>query len=696
MPTNENRPTSETERLPNRLIHEKSPYLLQHAYNPVDWYPWGEEAFQKARDENKLIFLSIGYSTCHWCHVMENESFEDEEVAALMNEAFVSIKVDREERPDIDSIYMTAAVMMTQSGGWPLNIIMTPNQKPILAMTYIPRTTRFQRTGMLELIPRIHDLWRDDPDKVLDFAEQVTTSLQNYSSISPGEALEASLLESSYQGLSNQYDPVHGGFGNAPKFPTPHNLLYLLRYWKRSGDEDALIMVEATLRAMRFGGIYDQLGYGLHRYSTDAEWFAPHFEKMLYDQAMIGMAYSDVYLATGKPEFEQTAREIYTYVLRDMLDAKGGFYSAEDADSEGVEGKYYLWTTDEIRDMLPEEQAGFVIDTFNLSEAGNFTEGKPEGNILHLSQALGEDAERWEPIRKKLYEKREERIKPYKDDKVLTDWNGLMIASLSKAAQAFDEPQYAQAAQAAADFILSEMRDEGERLLHRYRDGEVGIDGTVDDYAFFIWGLLELYETTFNVRYLTSAIELQNQLDAHFWDTVSGGYFQTANDGEELLTRIKKIDNSAIPSGNSIALLNLLRLGRITADTGYEERADQLSRAFSSMVKRFPHAYPQLLSGFNFALGPSFEVVIVGDPEAEDTQAMLAALRKDFNPNKVVLLRDKGDDPPIAEFSEFTKSMFSIDGKATAFVCTNYYCQKPTTDVEVMRGLLRGEQGIGE
>lgn len=696
MPTNETRPTTEIERHPNRLIHEKSPYLLQHAYNPVDWYPWGEEAFQKAREENKLIFLSIGYSTCHWCHVMEDESFEDEEVAALMNEAFVSIKVDREERPDIDSIYMTVAVMMTQSGGWPLNIIMTPDQKPVLAMTYIPKTTRFQRTGMLELIPRIQDLWRDDPQKVLDSAEQVTTSLQNYSAISAGEALEDSLLGSAYQGLSNQYDPVHGGFGSAPKFPTPHNLLYLLHYWLRSGDEDALIMVEATLRAMRFGGIYDQLGYGFHRYSTDAEWFAPHFEKMLYDQAMLGMAYSDVFLATGKPEFEQTAREIYTYVLRDMLDTKGGFNSAEDADSEGIEGKYYLWTTDEIRILLPEDEASFVIDKFNLSESGNFTEGKPEGNILHLSQALGEGAERWEPIQRKLYEEREKRIKPYKDDKVLTDWNGLMIASLSKAAQAFNEPEYAQAAQAAADFILSEMRDEGGRLLHRYRGGEVGINGTIDDYAFFIWGLLELYETTFDVRYLTGAIELQSQLDAHFWDDTSGGYFQTADDGEELLTRIKKIDDSAIPSGNSIAMLNLLRLGRITADTEYEERADQLSRAFSSMVTRFPHAYPQLLSGFNFALGPSFEVVIVGDPDGEDTQAMLAALREDFNPNKVVLLRDKGDDPTIAEFAEFTKSMFSLNGRATAFVCTNYYCQKPTTDVEVMKGLLRGAQGTGE
>jgi len=691
MPIYETKPAAETGRRPNRLIHEKSPYLLQHAYNPVEWYPWGEEAFQKARDENKLIFLSIGYSTCHWCHVMEEESFEDEEVAALMNEAFVSIKVDREERPDIDSIYMTVAVMMIQSGGWPLNIIMTPDQKPVLAMTYIPKTTRFQRTGMLELIPRIQALWQEDPGKVLDSAEQVTTSLQKYSVVSAGEALQASLLESAYQGLSNQYDPVHGGFGSAPKFPTPHNLSYLLRYWMRSGDEDALIMVEATLRAMRFGGIYDQIGYGFHRYSTDAEWFAPHFEKMLYDQAMIGMAYSEAYLATGKAEFEKTAREIYAYVLRDMRDPKGGFYSAEDADSEGAEGKFYLWTSDEIRELLPEEEAAFVIDKFNLSESGNFTEGKAKGNIPHLSQALGEYAGRWEPIREKLFLEREKRIKPYKDDKVLTDWNGLMIASLSKAAQAFDEPEHAQAAQAAADFVLSEMRDENGRLLHRYRGGEVGIRGTVDDYAFLIWGLLELYETIFDAHYLTSAIELQSQLDEHFWDVTSGGYFQTADDGEELLTRIKKFDDSAIPSGNSIAMLNLLRLGSITANTDYIEQADRLSRAFSSMVTRFPHAYPQLLSGFNLALGPSYEVVIVGDPGAEDTQLMLAALRGDFNPNKVVLLRPESQHAAIVELAEFTKSMSSIDGKATAYVCANYYCQKPTTDIKVMKKLLRGE-----
>jgi len=674
----------------NHLVDEKSPYLLQHAYNPVDWYPWGEEAFDKARAENKLVFLSIGYSTCHWCHVMEAESFDDDEVATLMNEAFVSIKVDREERPDIDNIYMTVAVMMNGSGGWPLNIIMTPDQKPILAATYLPKTTRFQRTGMLELIPRIQEVWQQDPEKIRDAAEQVAASLQRTSASTTGKALDTTTLEAAYQGLSSAYDPAYGGFGGAPKFPTPHKLLFLMHYWQRTGNADALEMVEKTLQAMHRGGIYDQVGFGFHRYSTDASWFAPHFEKMLYDQAMLAMAYTEAYLATGTPEYEATTWEIFTYVLGDMRDPLGGFYSAEDADSEDEEGKFYLWTEAEIRERLNPEDAEFVIERFNLTPGGNFKgESESRSNILHLDAGRDVEAERWEPIRKALFAGRELRIKPYKDDKILTDWNGLMIAALSRAAQAFDEPAYTSAAVDAAGFILDNMKDSRGRLLHRYRQGEAGIPANLNDYSFLIWGLLELYETTFDVRYLEQTIELQEQALDHYWDNSEGGFYLTPEDGEALLIRPKEIDDSAIPSGNSVAMLNMLRLGRITGDSSYDERAAELGEAFAGIVSRYPTSYTLLLSALDFAIGPSLEVVIVGQPGADDTQAMLDALRSTYVPNKVVLLRPPQQDPPIVKVAGFTERFFSMDGKATAFVCSNYYCKSPTTEIGEMIELLR-------
>jgi uncharacterized protein YyaL (SSP411 family) len=682
----------------NRLAFEKSPYLLQHAHNPVDWYPWGPEAFEKARKENKPIFLSIGYSTCHWCHVMERESFEDAQVAKLMNEVFVSIKVDREERPDIDNVYMTVCQMLTGSGGWPLTIIMTPDKKPFFAATYIPKESRFGKTGLLELTPRLKELWQTQHEKVIESANQITAALQKPSTDSPGKDLDESVLKSAYEQLAQRFDEQEGGFGKAPKFPTPHNFLFLLRYAKRTGNIKALAMVEKTLQSMRRGGIYDHVGFGFHRYSTDTKWLVPHFEKMLYDQAMLAMAYTEAYQATRKKEYEQTAREIFAYVLRDMTSPQGGFYSAEDADSEGEEGKFYLWAEKEIRQALDKDEADLVIKVFNIESDGNFTEpvtGKKSGaNILHVSQSLTELSpalqKRLEAARQKLFAAREKRIHPHKDDKVLTDWNGLMVAALAKGAQAFDEPRYAEAAERAADFILKTLRTKDGRLLHRYRDGQAALAAQVDDYAFLTWGLIELYETSFEVRYLQTALDLNRDALKHFWDAKGSGFYFTADDSENLLARQKEIYDSAIPSGNSVAMLNLLRLGRMTANSELEEKAAKIGRAFSREVQPAPSAHSQLMVAVDFAWGPSYEVVIAGHAQASDTKELLKALRTRFIPNKVVLLRPSEQSAPdITHLAQFTKYQSAIKGKATAYVCLNYKCQLPTTEASKMLALLK-------
>lgn len=476
---------SNTIRKSNRLILEKSPYLLQHAYNPVDWYPWGSEAFEKAKREDKPIFLSSGYSTCHWCHVMEKESYEDEEVAKLMNEVFISIKIDREERPDIDGIYMNVCQAMTGSGGWPLNIIMTPEMKPFFAGTYIPKESRYGRKGMLELLPEISDIWKKNRGEAESLAVQVISSLSEEQGA--GEELKVDVLHVAYEQLLDAFDEQHGGFGGAPKFPTPHNLTFLLRYWKRTGDKMALRMVERALTAMSMGGIYDHVGFGFHRYSTDARWLVPHFEKMLYDQALLAMAYTEVYQAIGNEEFKRTACEVFTYVMRDMTSPEGGFYSGEDADSEGVEGKFYVWTEEEI-DLALGKDSELMKKVFGIDKYGNFREeGKSSGkNILYQRKTLPElvadlklsaddISGRMVDAKQKLFAVREKRVHPGKDDKILADWNGLMIAAFAKGAQAFDEPAYAEAACRAADFILSRMRGKDGRFFHRYREGEPAI-----------------------------------------------------------------------------------------------------------------------------------------------------------------------------------------------------------------------------
>jgi len=635
---------------------------------------------------------------------MEHESFQDPEVARLMDEVFISIKVDREERPDIDSIYLTASQMMTGSGGWPLTIIMTPDKKPFFAATYVPKESRFGRIGMLELIPRMKELWMTRRDELVTLADQTTAALKQMSQDARGEELDESTLKVAYEQLVGRFDEQHGGFGSAPKFPTPHNFLFLLRYWKRAGDEKALEMVEKTLQAMRRGGIYDHVGFGFHRYSTDSQWLVPHFEKMLYDQAMLAMAYTEAYQATGEEEYEKTARETFTYVLRDMTAPEGGFYSAEDADSEGEEGKYYLWTEEEIRHLLGREEAELIIRAFNIEKDGNFAEeatGKRTGaNILHLTKGLRELAsdlkmseqdlqKRLEKARQTLFAHRDKRIHPHKDDKILTDWNGLMIAAFAKGAQLFDEPTYAEAARRAVDFILKNMRKRDGRLLHRYRDGQAGIASNLDDYAFLVWGLIELYEATFDVSCLNAALALDDEMLKRFWDDKRGGFYFTPHDGEKLLVRKKEIYDGAIPSGNSVAMLNLLRLGRMTANSDFEEKAAKIGRAFSGHVRRSPSAYTQLLVAVDFGVGPSYEVVIAGSSQAKDTKAMLGALRTHFVPNKVVLLRpSEQQSPDIARLAEFTKHQSSINGKATAYVCLNYNCKLPTTDIGKMLQLL--------
>ncbi len=671
----------------NRLANEKSPYLLQHAGNPVDWYPWGEEAFAKAHREDSPVFLSIGYSTCHWCHVMEKESFEDEAVARLMNESFVAIKVDREERPDIDNIYMTACQMMTGSGGWPLSIIMTPDKRPFFAGTYIPKDNHYGRLGMIDLIPRIVDVWKNRRQDALNSAEQITAALRQDRTASTGQIPGISLIESAAQSLHERFDSVHGGFGRAPKFPTPHNLTLLLRHWKRTGDAGSLAIVEQTLTAMREGGIYDHIGFGFHRYSTDAKWLVPHFEKMLYDQALLVIANTEAYQATGKAEYARTASEVIEYVLRDMTSQEGAFWSAEDADSEGEEGKFYLWSLDEVRAALAPDEAELFIHTFNLTPEGNFveqgTQERTGTNIPHLSEPPRNGV--IETIRQRLFAAREMRVHPSKDDKVLTDWNGLMIAAMCQAAQALDRPEFAHAARRAADFILQRLRRADGRLLHRYRDGEASLPAHLDDYSFMTWGLLELYETTFDVRHLHEAIALNQQMIDHFWDEKSGGLFFTADDGEELLVRTKETYDGAIPSGNSIAMLNLVRLARMTGRTEFEEKTEAMARSFAGDLQRMPSAYSQMLQAVDFLIGPANEIVVCGRADSADTQSMLRAIHSAYLPRKIVLFRPSDQEsPPITKIAEFTSAHSMVAGRTTAYVCRDFACQQPTNDPAVM------------
>jgi len=687
----------------NHLINEKSPYLIQHADNPVDWYPWGEKAFKKARYMNKPVFLSIGYSTCHWCHVMAHESFEDPEIGSLMNEVFVSIKVDREERPDLDNIYMTVCQLMTGTGGWPLTIMMTQDKKPFFAGTYFPKENMYGRVGLKDIILNVKDIWDKKPDEISDSTDKIMDALQKISRTSSGNELDENILDNTYKSLSDSFDDIHGGFGIAPKFPTTHNLLFLLRYWKRNQNERALNMVKKTLDSMRNGGIYDHVGFGFHRYSVDQKWLVPHFEKMLYDQAIIAMAYIEAFQATGEKKYKDTAQEIFEYVLRDMQSPEGGFYSAEDADSEGVEGKFYTWTKDEIYKVLGEKDAKFVSKVFDITDEGNFSEEtsqeKTDSNILHLENSLDEISDtlgikkedisrKIEKIRKTLFNAREKRIHPHKDDKILTDWNGLMISAISKGAQVFSDEKYLKAAIHSADFIIDNLY-ENSRLLHRYRDGEAAIKANLDDYAFFIYGLLDLYEASFDLKYLEFAIELNNTLLNHFWDDENGGFYFTPDDGEEILVRKKESYDSAIPSGNSIQMLNLLKLSKIIENEELKHKAVEIEKAFSKDVIMAPMAYTQFIVAIDFKLGPSYEIVIAGTPDNEDTNMMLNSIRSHYIPNKTVVLR-----PPNDEASKILGLINSLEfkkqenDKATAYICSDNTCKAPTNNLNAMLKFL--------
>ena len=688
---------------PNKLINEKSPYLLQHAYNPVDWFPWSDEAFVKARQEDKPIFLSIGYSTCHWCHVMEKESFEDKEVAKLMNDAFVSIKVDREERPDIDGIYISVCQMITGAGGWPLTIVMTPDKKPFFTGTYFPKHNRFNRIGMVDLIPRLKEVWATKKEEVLKSADDIASSLNKQNFISESNEIDESILDKAYDELNKRYDEANGGFGIAPKFPSPHNLMFLLRYWKRKNEPKALEMVEKTSTEMRRGGIYDHIGFGFARYSTDQHWLVPHFEKMLYDQAMLVMAYTETYLAVKNDFYKKTAKEILDYVLRDMTHPEGGFYSAEDADSAGEEGKFYLWDADELRNVLEKDESDFAIKVFNTADDGNWIDESkgmmPGTNILHLKKSNKELADelniteddfskKLESIRKKLFIYREKRIHPHKDDKILTDWNGLMISAFAKAAQAFDVKEYADAAIKSYSFIEKYLTGKDGRLIHRFRDGESGLQAHIDDYAFMINALIDLYETTFEIKFLKRAIELNEILMKEFWDEQNGGFYFTSSKSEELIARQKDVYDGAVPSGNSVALFNLLRLSRFTANIYFEKKASVLVKYFSGFVSRSPSAFCMFMCGLDFQYSISTEIVIVSEKKESIVTEGLSLIRSIFNPNKVVILKTDNLDKDFVELLSFTKDMKLKDNKTTFYVCRDYVCNQPVNSITELEKLL--------
>lgn len=684
--------------MPNKLINEKSPYLLQHAYNPVDWYPWGEEAFEKARREDKPVFLSIGYSTCHWCHVMERESFEDHEVAEVLNRVFVCIKVDREERPDIDGVYMAVCQAMTGSGGWPLTIFMTAEKRPFFAGTYFPKTGRFGRPGLIELARRVETLWKTARDDMEKNADSVLSALESMNSVSPGQIPGSEILDAAFMQLEKRFDEKHGGFGTAPKFPTPHNLTFLLRYWKRTGNGKALAMVEKTLQAISMGGICDHLGFGFHRYSTDREWLLPHFEKMLYDQALLSMAYLEVYQATEKEMYAATAREIFHYVLRDMTSPEGGFYSAEDADSEGVEGKFYVWSAGEIRSLLDSDDAALFEAVYNISDDGNYLDEatrQPTGlNIIHRTKPFGELAgilsmaesdlvKRIKDINGRLFLERKKRVHPHKDDKILTDWNGLMIAALAMGGRILAEEAYTDAAQKAAAFIAGHLKKDG-RLLKRYRDGEASLPAHLDDYAFLTWGLIELYETTFKEHYLEEALDLNQAAISLFQDRQSGSFYFTAQEADTLPVRHRELYDGALPSGNSVAALNNLRLGKITGRAELADITEKIAAAFSGELAQVPSAYTQMLSALDFYLGPAAEVVIAGQPGADDTKLLLGTLRRAYLPNKVVVFNPAGNGEAITRLAPHVREKTGTGTKATAYVCRDFACREPVTEPEAL------------
>jgi len=685
----------------NHLAGEKSPYLQQHTHNPVDWYPWGQQAFDKARREGKLIFLSIGYSTCHWCHVMAHESFEDLQVAALLNADFVAIKVDREERPDIDAVYMQAAVALTGSGGWPLTVILTPEKVPVYAGTYFPKNARYGRPGLMELLPQFTEQWHRDPEHIRRSGQRLLAQLETSSGASARD-LDAGLYARADGTLKAAFDSRHGGFGQAPKFPRPHGLTYLLRRYRQTGNGQLLTMVERTLDALARGGIHDHLGGGFHRYSTDREWLVPHFEKMLYDQAGLALAFLEAWQVTGKASYAATARDILDYLVRDMRDPEGGFYAAEDADSEGGEGTFYLWRLREVEDVLGSRRGRLFAEVYGVRRAGNFAadiRGEGSGmNILHLARPLAEVgaghgvdaaelAGRMAEDRVRLLKVRAERPRPHRDEKVLSAWNGLTISAFARAARLLEDPRALRVAQRTADFILQRMRDREGRLLRRWRDGEAAIRAFAEDYAFVARGLLDLYRSDFDPRWLRESLQLADTLLRHF-SAPDGGLFDTADDAEPLVARPQELFDGALPSANSVALELLNRLYLLTGDGRWEQAARRLLARFSAEVADYPTRYGQFLQAAMLQLLPTRQMVLVADPEDLATGAMLEVLQHAYAPENSLLLVPPARAAELAQLAPHSADMRMLGGRPTVYICRDFACQKPLTDpAQVARAL---------
>jgi len=676
--------------MPNRLINETSPYLLQHANNPVDWYPWGEEALERARSEDKPILLSIGYSACHWCHVMERESFENETIAGLMNDNFVSIKVDREERPDLDQVYMQAVQMLTGSGGWPMTVFLTPEGKPFYGGTYFPPEDRQGMPGFPRLLTSIAEAYSTNRGEIDRVTKQLTTQMSQSNQVSQGTSiLTVDILHKAYSSLATNFDYQNGGFGNAPKFPQPMTPEFLLRYYHHGYNPRALELVELTLEKMAYGGIYDQIGGGFHRYSTDAYWLVPHFEKMLYDNALLARLYLHTYLITGRALYRRVVEETLDYVLREMTDSSGGFYSAQDADSEGVEGKFFVWSPDEINSVMGDADGEVFAGYYGVTGAGNF-EGK---NILNIRQdpeefaetkgltvdQLGDIINRGS---KALLEVREQRIHPMRDDKVLASWNGLMLRSFAEAAAALGRPDYLAVAIKNAEFLARSMKSDG-RLLRTYRDGQAKLLGYLEDYSFVIDGLLALYEATFDLRWLDEAVTLADSMIELFWDEGIGGFYDTGSDHETLVVRPRDVFDNAQPCGGSVASDVLLRLAVFTGNNDYSAKATVPLRSLHQAMSQSPGGTGHWLSALDFYVSPPKEIAVIGPRDDPTTQALLDTVFHRFLPNKVVM----GVETPLIPADDNSEADIPllagrgmVGGLPSAYVCQNYACQLPVTD----------------
>jgi len=681
---------------PNRLAGETSPYLLQHAHNPVEWYPWGEEAFARARAENRPVLLSVGYSACHWCHVMERESFEDEATARLMNDLFVNVKVDREERPDVDDAYMRAVQMLTGRGGWPMTVFLTPDAKPFYGGTYFPPVDRHGLPGFPRVLQAVARAYRDQPEEVAKSVDRILSALENVEQPRPGEGpVDPTLPRRAAESLLGLVDRRHGGFGGAPKFPHAAAFQVLLRQHRATGSRDLLDAVRLTCERMAHGGLYDQIGGGFHRYTVDAEWLVPHFEKMLYDNAQLPRLYLEAFQVTREPWLRRIAEETLDYLLRDMRDPGGGFYAATDADSEGEEGKYFVWTPAEVARLVDARDVELVCRYWDISPQGNF-EGK---NIPHVTVSVetvakmfgrtSEDAAAaLARARARLLAARAERVPPLRDEKILTGWNALAIGTLAEAGRVLGAPRFVDAAVRAAEFIWTRLRP-GGRLLHVWARDRAKQDGYLDDHAFLASALVDLYEATGNPSHLGRARELVAALDTRFHDDAAGGYFFTAADAERLITRQKSGADGSVPSGNAVAAHVLLRLHHLTGEGGYGARADEILRLYRDEAARNPFAYATLLQALEFSVEGPAEVVVVGAGGAVDTQALWSAVAAVYLPHRVLV----SSEPGVPEVLPPARERPQVDGRATAYVCRDFTCSPPVTDPAALRPLLEATRG---